>query len=158
MVKIRCPVCNGTGRVSSSFGNPYPYPYVYPVWYGNTWTTNSQSQTANSAGGCQTNWHVPSTTTTYINYPCEKTCPACGGTGLQECDHNCHCCCHHPHHDHCCEKRKYPYRRVIEKPPCPNPYIPYTSSTGSTVPGSYTITVSMNDNTPSKKRPKIDEL
>ena len=154
MVKIRCPVCNGTGRVSTNFGNPCP------VWYGNTWTTNvtnQQTRTTNcQTTNCQTNWYIPSPSITFLNYPCEKTCPACGGTGLQECDHDCHCCHHHPHHDHCChEKRKY---RVIEKPPCPNPYIPYTSSKGSTVPGSYTITVSMTDSATSKKHSKIDEL
>jgi hypothetical protein len=155
MVKITCPVCGGTGRVSSNFGTPCPYPYYQPTWiYQPTNQPTCQSQaTTNSV-----NWYIPSTTTTYLNFPCEKTCPACGGTGLQECDHRCHCCGYH-HHKCCCHDQK---RRVIEKPPCPDSYIPFTQSAGTATssPSSntYTISFSQNDTPTSRKRSRIDEL
>lgn len=91
MVKIRCPVCGGSGGVSREFGVGgvsqmwYPYYNITPV---------------------------PSGSYTYSG---TKQCPACLGTGMQECD-----CARLDRFD-----KQNPY---IPATVDPNPYVPSVAS------------------------------
>jgi hypothetical protein len=130
MVKITCPVCGGKGHVPVDFGTPYEY-HPIPFWWGcptTSYTTNLQHNPTITT----TTQSATASCTYYTSYG-SKPCPACGGTGLQECDHTCckchrKCCCHHikPHD---------------EKEPCmtPQPYIPFEGYISTDVGNTFTL-------------------
>lgn len=134
MVKVKCPVCGGTGRVPNNFGggcqpNPYPWyqPNPYP-WYQQpspVWCTQTNNITVNAASANGVQFWSPSSTTTHY-YPCDKTCPACHGSGMQEVD--CDCCC-----NRCSRQRRKCFRRAPDVP-CPNPYVPFQGTVSVPTP------------------------
>ena len=107
MVKVKCPVCGGTGRVPWNFGGGCWHIVQNPpniVWQMNGIGAQTTSQ---------------SFTTT--NYCChDKVCPACHGTGMQESG-----CCG------CCNKCR---KRACMPNPCPVPYIPFIDPCPTTTP------------------------
>ena len=117
MVKIICPVCGGTGRVPTNFGTPvtinpwFPQnPYPNSPWYCSNTTTQTNSYS----------YFPPS-------YHHDKTCPACGGSGMQDCKCDCDRCV--PRYRRYC---RCGYKRAHDNP-CSNPYIPFVSQTGGSV-------------------------
>lgn len=101
MVKVKCPVCEGTGRVPWNFGG------------GGCWhIVQNPPNIAWQTNGIGTMTTSQSFTTTNCCYD-DKICPACHGTGMQESG-----CCG------CCKKCK---RRACFDIPCPNPYVPFTN-------------------------------
>ena len=93
-MKIVCPVCGGSGSVSSDFG----------CGCGGARPWNPFYYTSTSTGGNEVRgfaYTYPSKATgTYLSF--RKTCPACCGTGVQEVSDCCYC---HGRKCGCCNRQ-----------------------------------------------------